>query len=268
MVPLQLPFPRWGGVVINNPPIEVCESTEPGEAAKVQPDESAIIGVVLTQLRLLLGIPELVRFVVIAQKIAANARRHKSSVCRFQNPIPGVSALPLNDLRPRDWELDAAMRVRAIEQLTSAKLTLQSLAQLLEEISNIVITDTVGSRIKDTLSFIQESTAHLEKGELEKGFFSSKRAFVNAEAAFTDPSLLALLYFPDDQKWVFLAGWKLMGIEKFIHFSNKLPLISVELAFFRKKFTPELAKILLCSTGQYNQELKCIFEFDLFSLKD
>ena len=108
--------------------------------------------------------------------------------------------MPLLSSKPRDWELDALLRIRAVEQLTSAKLTLQSLAQLLEEISNIVITDTVGNRIKDALSLVQRSADRLSRGDLNNAFLLSKEAFVTAEAAFTDPSLLALLYFPDDQK--------------------------------------------------------------------
>lgn len=96
--------------------------------------------------------------------------------------------------------MDALLRIRTIEQLTSAKLTLQSLAQLLEEISNIVITDTVGDRISGALKLVEDSADKLNRGKLLEGFALSKEAFVTAEAAFTDPSLLALLYFPDDQK--------------------------------------------------------------------
>ena len=118
----------------------------------------------------------------------------------FQSPIVGASVIPLLGMKPRDWELDALLRIRAVEQLTSAKLTLQSLAQLLGEISNIVITETVGNRIKNALNLVEESADLLQKGYLKQGFLKSKEAFVTAEAAFTDPSLLALLYFPDDQK--------------------------------------------------------------------
>lgn len=117
-----------------------------------------------------------------------------------EDNIPGVQVTPLVGSKPRDWELDALLRVRAIEQLTSAKLTLQSLAQLLGKISNIVITETVGNRIKNALDLVELSAKKLESGELMEGFRLSKEAFITAEAAFTDPSLLALLYFPDDQK--------------------------------------------------------------------
>ncbi|XP_051175486.1 GPI transamidase component PIG-S [Leptopilina boulardi] len=165
--------PRWGGVVIINPPVDACISTKPVE---ITPNDATVIGVFFAQLRLLLGIPD-------------------------PTPIPGAAVVPLFGFKPREWELDTLLRVRAVEQLTSAKLTLQSLAQLLEEISNIVITETVGNRIKNALNFVEESSALLQSGNLRDGFLKSKEAFATAEAAFTDPSLLALLYFPDDQKY-------------------------------------------------------------------
>lgn len=103
-------------------------------------------------------------------------------------------------LKLRDWEVDALMRVRTFEQLTSAKLTLQSLAQLLKEIRNIVITDVVGNRIKTALRLVEYSAERLDQGDLRQGFLASKEAFITAQAAFSDPTLLALLYFPEDQK--------------------------------------------------------------------
>lgn len=112
----------------------------------------------------------------------------------------GVNAVSLPGLKLRDWEVDVLLRIRTIEQLTSAKLTLQSLAQLLQEISNIVITDVVGHRIKTALRLVEDSAERLTDGDLATGFLLSKEAFVTAEAAFSDPTLFALLYFPEDQK--------------------------------------------------------------------
>lgn len=104
-------------------------------------------------------------------------------------------------MKSRDWEVDALLRVRAMEQLTSAKLTLQSLAQLLTEINRIVITDVVGNRIKVALDLVERSAELLRHGDLMNGFILSKDAFITAEEAFFDPTLLALLYFPEDQKY-------------------------------------------------------------------
>ncbi|XP_015118142.1 GPI transamidase component PIG-S isoform X2 [Diachasma alloeum] len=169
--------PRWGAVVISNPESEICAALNENELVKFNVSPATIMGAFLTQLRRLLGIPD------------------------PDDIILGAQVIPLVDSKPRQWELDALLRVRAIEQLTSAKLTLQSLAQLLEEISNIVITDTVANRIKSVLELVQRSAEKLERGQLTEGFLLSKKAFITAEAAFTDPSLLALLYFPEDQNF-------------------------------------------------------------------
>lgn len=77
---------------------------------------------------------------------------------------------------------------------------LQSLSQLLSEISNIVINDAVGDSIYQAVDRVERAAKLLKIGQLDRAFNYSKEAFLSAEAAFTDQSLLALLYFPDDQK--------------------------------------------------------------------
>ncbi|XP_069683309.1 GPI transamidase component PIG-S [Periplaneta americana] len=168
--------PRWGGIVIHNPSSVVCSNTSAPEPRLYTPDTAAIMGVFLAQLRLLMGIPEL-------------------------ESISRADQLPLLTTSLRQWELDSLLRVRTLEQLTSAKLTLQSLSQLLGEISNIVINDAVGDSIYRAVDSIEQAADLLRAGHLSQAFNKSKEAFLSAEAAFTDPSLLALLYFPDDQKY-------------------------------------------------------------------
>lgn len=168
--------PRWGGVVLINPPMEACMDAKSNESVHIYPEQATVVGTFLTQLKLLLGIPE----------------------PKF---LHGVTTVPSVGLKLRDWEIDALLRVRTIEQLTSAKLTLQSLARLLQEIGNIVVTDVVGNRIKLALRLVESSAERLANGDLAQGFPLSKEAFVTAEAAFSDSTLTALLYFPQDQKY-------------------------------------------------------------------
>jgi hypothetical protein len=47
-------------VVLINPPSEVCEGAQENETVTIIPEETAVIGTFLAQLRLLLGIPETV----------------------------------------------------------------------------------------------------------------------------------------------------------------------------------------------------------------
>ncbi|KDR07999.1 GPI transamidase component PIG-S isoform X2 [Zootermopsis nevadensis] len=168
--------PRWGGIVIHNPSHMVCHNSSVPEPKEYSPDTVAIMGVFLAQLRLLMGIPEL-------------------------EGISRVGQLPLSTVSLRQWEFDSLLRMRTLEQLTSAKLTLQSLSQLLGKISNIVINDAVGNSIYQVVDCVERAAHLLKIGQLDEAFNESKKAFLSAEAAFTDPSLLALLYFPDDQKY-------------------------------------------------------------------
>lgn len=59
---MSIYFLRWGGVVIINPPVDACISTKPVE---ITPNDATVIGVFFAQLRLLLGIPDPVRFLFL-----------------------------------------------------------------------------------------------------------------------------------------------------------------------------------------------------------
>lgn len=163
--------PKWGGVVLANPKPEECR----GEG-EMEPNVQRVMGAFIAQLRPLLGIPDM-------------------------GHIPDAQLDPLRAVGPRRWEVDALLRLRVLEQITSAENTLQSLAQLLGEISNIVINDDVGASINAAVDGIGLARAQLAAGQLVEAYRSSRGAHRAAETAFMEPSLLALLYFPDDQKY-------------------------------------------------------------------
>ncbi|XP_053617494.1 GPI transamidase component PIG-S isoform X2 [Plodia interpunctella] len=163
--------PKWGGVYLANPEAPNCE----GEA-EWKPTVRLVMGTFITQLRKLLGITD-------------------------KPSIRNAELSPLRSVTPRRWELDSLLRLRALEQLASAEGTLQSLAQLLGEISNIVINDEVGASINSAVASIEKGSLQLAKGDLLEAHRTSQEAYVAAETAFMEPSLLALLYFPDDQKY-------------------------------------------------------------------
>ncbi|XP_072934173.1 GPI transamidase component PIG-S [Epargyreus clarus] len=164
--------PKWGGVVLGSPTEAECRAESP----TWKPTTRLIMGTFIAQLRTLLGITD-------------------------KESIEGALLEPLRSVTPRAWELDALLRIRTLEQLTSAERSLKSLARLLGEISNIVINDDVGAGINSAVDSIRVAAEQLAAGRLLDAYRTSQRAFLAAETAFMEPSLLALLYFPDDQKY-------------------------------------------------------------------
>ena len=56
-------------------------------------------------------------------------------------------------------------------------------------------------QVSSTVTSLQLAVAELEAGNLGFALQYSKEAILASERAFFDPSLLHLLYFPDDQKF-------------------------------------------------------------------
>jgi len=85
--------------------------------------------------------------------------------------------------------------------LATSTITLTSLAQLLGKISNMVINDHIQEQVEQALEAIHQSTTALQDGNLTAAVLTAKKAIRSSEEAFFDPSILELLYFPDDQKY-------------------------------------------------------------------
>ncbi|XP_072175375.1 GPI transamidase component PIG-S-like [Diadema setosum] len=165
--------PRWGGVLIHNTPTPGENASKPHH---VDVDGGGIMPVFLAQLRLLLGVPT-----------------PKNVDGSFIDEPTKTSVM--------DWEYESLLRRHCIENLATASTTLFSLSQLLEKIGNIVIKDDIAQQVYVAVESMQSSHRFLRDGKLQPAFQASKRAIIASEEAFFDPSLLELLYFPDDQKF-------------------------------------------------------------------
>lgn len=163
--------PRWGGIHIYN-----AESPGPNDTLpkKVNIDLHTIMEVFITQIRMLLNLE-----VQTQDSIFTPAG------------IGGAT----------EWEVAGWLRTSAIENVVTSTSTLQSLAKLLGEISNIVIKDAIGQEVQIAVSCIKDSLKLLAAGKDKEAFFASKKAVISSEKAFFDQSLLELLYFPEDQKF-------------------------------------------------------------------
>ncbi|XP_074654533.1 GPI-anchor transamidase component PIGS-like [Tubulanus polymorphus] len=165
--------PRWGGVVIENVPNPKNRTQLPSrETLNMQP----IMGKFIEQLRQLIGIQTRLPYANI----------------EFQSA--GITAVT-------QWELNIWLRKRTIENIATSAATLKSLADLLGKIKNMVINDDIGNEVQLAVDSVTNAHQHLKQGLLRDAFEASKQALQASEKAFFDPSLLELLYFPEDQKF-------------------------------------------------------------------
>lgn len=164
--------PQWGGIVVQNLPSPPPNSSLP---VRVTVDMKTVMEVFLTQLRLLMDFNIQVKKDLQVREVG-------------------------NDVI-REWELDNWLRKKCLENLATSISTLQSLTALLEGISNIVIQDDIGQQVENAVTGIKEAHRHLSSGQIARAFTQSRKALASSEKAFFDPSLLELLYFPEDQKF-------------------------------------------------------------------
>jgi len=164
-------IPRWGGVNVYN--YQSNNEQNVKFPLKIDIDMRKVFGVWLGQLRSLLGVED----------------------------VKEYETLPTPSTGIRQWEQDFQLRYRSLENILDSKSTLSSLAQLLSQIPNIVISDEIGARVQASLEKILESSHLVKNGDLVKSYTFSREALELSETAFFDKSLLKLLYFPDDQKY-------------------------------------------------------------------
>ena len=115
------------------------------------------------------------------------------------------------------------------KNLKTSISTLSSLSKLLDNIANIVIRDDIKELIDISVLNIELTIGHLKTGDIQSAAMTSKIAFTNSEKAFFDQSLLALLYFPDDQKYaIYVPLFLPISLPIIISFIGAIK-------FFRKK---------------------------------
>lgn len=86
------------------------------------------------------------------------------------------------------------IHLRTIENSNNGRQTLLTLSQLLLSIPNIVIDDTMAKKIHDSVDLLEKCQENNQHNLCQQGRLL-------ADQVFFDPSLLKLLYFPDDQKF-------------------------------------------------------------------
>ncbi|KAI8805071.1 phosphatidylinositol-glycan biosynthesis class S protein, partial [Cladochytrium replicatum] len=176
---------RWGGIVISNTPNTVSTpgTTESPEFHYTVSELQGPLSYFVAQLRTLCGVKP--------------TRIRKAS-----SLLPGVS-ITYDTSRDgiTSWEYDRLLRFRVAAILRDAAGTLQSLATLVTSMPNMVVLDAIRDRVSDALDDMDDAREALNVGNETEALKRARSALKGAEDAFFDPTMVSLLYFPDEHKY-------------------------------------------------------------------
>ncbi|ORX41464.1 hypothetical protein BCR36DRAFT_407506 [Piromyces finnis] len=180
-------IPRWGGIVIDkNRNTTDAEANTNGNSNYYNytvNDLQPIMELFLDQLRSLLGINE-IKF--LPTDLPRNVR-----VLYSTDSKRGITS----------WELDQLLRKRTVQNLINASRTLNSLAKLVGSLSNMVVLDKIQEKVLFALECLDNAYKEINGGNYKQVFLYSKNALVASEEAFFDPTMVSMLYFPDEHKY-------------------------------------------------------------------
>jgi phosphatidylinositol glycan class S len=121
------------------------------------------------------------------------------------------------------FELDRLLRSSTIQNLLDAVATLTSLANLLESMENMVVLPHIQSQVEWSLACVKRAHDDLREGRYTDAFLQSKEALQEAEDAFFDPTMVSLLYFPDEHRYAVYMPFFTPVAGKFVCFFFSRP---------------------------------------------
>ncbi|KAI8328083.1 phosphatidylinositol-glycan biosynthesis class S protein [Choanephora cucurbitarum] len=172
-------IPRWGGIVIKNPPRNASE-----EYRFTKKDLQPIIKIFISQLRSLIGVQEI------------ESHFPEQLIKQFQ-----ITFAPAHHTGITILEKDQLVQSRTLENAVNAISTLKSLAQLVQEIPNMVVEDHISDKVHQSLDALERVQLALKSKNYQDALQSSIEAIQLAEKAFFDPTMVSMLYFPDEHKY-------------------------------------------------------------------
>ncbi|KAI8602010.1 phosphatidylinositol-glycan biosynthesis class S protein [Dissophora ornata] len=168
-------IPRWGGITILNRDNRTSISPQVITVQELEP----VMRIFLMQLRDLMGLADL---------------------SATKTPFPITFHKTLNDA-PTAWELDNLVRRRTAENLVDSLATLTSLSRLVSDTPNMVVLDHIQKDVVDALRDVERSCQRLSEQGYIEALTASRDALVKSETAFFDPTMVSMLYFPDEHKY-------------------------------------------------------------------
>jgi hypothetical protein len=201
-------IPSWGGVHVVNPAeLGTEERARSGEdraavgggslgapratsnvsAPLGEPEMRRFAGVAVSQLRALLGVDLRERLL----------ERHGARQQRQEEAAPfELRVLPAPRAGVSTWELDALARGLATSNAEAAARVLGSLSRLVEQLPGLEMPGLIGKQVEAALDALRGSARAARGGRYDEAAALAWRARGEAEAAFSNPSVLAQLSYP------------------------------------------------------------------------
>lgn len=99
-------------------------------------------------------------------------------------------------------ELESCVRALTQKHILQTLSSLESTEKLLNKVSNMVIEEKISNWLHESMdNSLRASDMLSSNGNIMNAYQHSLVAYTLSEKAFFHPSLLSLLYFPDDQKY-------------------------------------------------------------------
>jgi GPI-anchor transamidase subunit S len=179
-------IPQWGGIVIVNPSFD--DSSSPIHLGEDQ--LHSLMEIYIEQLRSLLGITPLSVKHQADLLVLAILTQPGIVVNIEQETSVGIS----------DWELDRLIRQRALKNMADTVSTLVSLSQQLTALTTMVVKDHIRTIVQSSIDSLTAAKGAFINGDFEQASHHARNAITSAEKAFFDPTIVPLLYFPDEHK--------------------------------------------------------------------
>eukprot|EP00741_Cyanophora_paradoxa_P024586 tig00000269_g23737.t1 len=143
------------------------------------------------QLRLLLGLPPL------DPALSPYARSDAP-------PAPPARLLTCPETAICDWEVNVLARGRAAAAAAAAAASLRSLTALFDQQKNMVVGDHIRNVCDLAIQQLRDARAAVAsldpRTALGVALSAARRALVASREAFFDPTMLGMMYFPDEHK--------------------------------------------------------------------
>ncbi|KAF1333268.1 Gpi transamidase, partial [Globisporangium splendens] len=182
-------IPGWGGVAIVDTTRILLD---PSDGARNQ-ETKRVMGVFLSQFRSLIGAPP------FYARQRAEDQAPQGQLIFLASPQDGIT----------DWELDVIVRSLIKLHLRASITTLQSIVQLVAEMTEMSVLERVQHRIETAVTLLEEILCVSESSttgrecsagtDLSQLVVKVRKAAEHTDAAYYDHTMIRQLYFPQEQ---------------------------------------------------------------------